>query len=150
MKYILFLSLFSILVLSSCKTIEIPNCVTETNKDLQIRYGNYNTKDNVLIDGYTISSEAIIYRIFSLYDKKLNSQIGTISTDDYCKLINMINKEFIKTQTLNVQADTVRFVELIHPSQDTKLRAAWNPRYEAIGSKGFREIWDFIHYSMQK
>ena len=80
----------------------------------------------------------------------MKSSDFSINSENYCKLLSMIRNEFIKTQTLNVQADTMRYIEFIHPSQSTKLRAAWNPKYEAVGSAGFREIWDFIHHSIEK
>lgn len=136
---------------SKDKKLIISNCVSELNKDAIIRWG-WVYKDEQTEKAYRLDTYGDIYRE---EEQKIiirkgsveelendNSQfIETVSRETYCDIYIKTQKEFIKAQSLFVPADTMIFVQLINPAAGTNLRALWNPKFEAIGSKGFREVW---------
>lgn len=133
------------------KKLVISNCVSEINKNAEIRWGwvydASKTEKAYKLDTHgdieRVPEQKIVVRkgsIETLEDKNAKF-IETVSRETYCDIYVSLQKEFIKTQSLFVPADTMVFIQLINPDAGTNLRALWNPKYEAIGSKGFREVW---------
>lgn len=141
MKYIMFLMLG--FVLMSCNSFK-PTCINDSNKRLTFSFGDFDMKSEQMLNAYQIKSDGKVYKLLN-WQGDCASSVFQLSENDYCTLKKKLEDEIMKTQTLNVQADTVRFVQYLMEGTSNRNRAMWNPRYEAIGSKGYREILDYIH-----
>ncbi len=125
----------------SCRNVKIvpePDCLSKSNKNTTIIWGYYKNKVRIMF-GHKISSSGEIFAFDNI--KQKDSLVCLTSKRNMCDLVKSIQDEFIKTQSLNVPADSVIFIELLNPNTNLRLRAAWNPRLPSIGSKGFRAIW---------
>ncbi len=122
----------------------MPDCISDNLTDLIIRWG-YIILEDKYIEGYELDSFANLYAIKMenlnyIYKKK----IGSYEHTKYCGYLLQIRNEFIKIQTLHSPGDTSRFVEYINQINNTNLRALWNPKFQTVLSKGFREIYDSL------
>ena len=114
------------------------DCLSKSNKNTEIMWGYYKQKERIMF-GHKINSSGDIFAFDNI--KQEDSLLGYTSKNRMCYLVKSIQDEFIKTQSLNVPADSVVFIELFNPNTRVRLKASWNPRLPAIGSKGFRAIW---------
>ncbi len=106
----------------------IANCLNDNTNHILIRWGNYLTKKDKLIDGYMIKSNGIIYRLNKIEDTT-GIEITGINDSLYCLFKNNVEMTIMKNQILNVFADTSRFVFLENPKNQYVFRAFWNPNY---------------------
>lgn len=134
-----------IFLLTSCSTkISRPECINDDLDDLLIRWGKIILEDRY-IEGFEIDSKANLYEIkVKNQDYILKNKKGKIDFTIYCDMLAKIRKEFIEVQALHSPGDTSHFVEYIHNSLNTNLRALWNPKFQTVLSKGFREIYDSL------
>jgi hypothetical protein len=139
-KIILISSLIFIFTLSCTKVKHEPesDCLSKSNKNSEIMWGFYKQKERIMF-GHKISSSGDIFAHDNI--KQKDSLLGFTSKKNMCNLVKSIQDEFIMTQSLNVPADSVVFIELFNPNTRVRLKASWNPRLPSIGSKGFRAIW---------
>lgn len=142
----------------------ISNCVSELNRNAIIKWG-YIYQDSKTEKAYRMDTYGDIYRVdeldinitrehgkanFEIEKNENYNYISNISRENYCNIYVSIQKEFIASQALFVPADTMVFVQLINPDAKVDLRAVWNPKYKAIGSKGFRSVWDKLEAILPK
>ena len=113
-------------------------CINEKSKNIEIKWGFYITETKELY-GFKLDTKGQVFLIDNnLADESL---LLTLNKEEYCDIFISINKEIIKTQTLNVPADTNAFITFNNPDMNYDFRAIWDPNYETIGSEGFREIF---------
>ncbi|MBL7976257.1 MAG: hypothetical protein JNJ85_15175 [Candidatus Kapabacteria bacterium] len=122
------------------------NCITESTKDLLIRWGVYYDSTGTLY-GYEIDANARLWR-YVASTKKSNYErdsIGTVSASQLCFFKDTVRNTFIKIQSLFVPAKTRHFIEYQNPANQVSLRAMWDARYQTYGSKEFRSIFDSLN-----
>jgi len=136
------LFLIIILLLFSCfgvdKVANKSQCIGKENKDVELRWG-YRIKSKNEYFGYTLISNGDVYKQNKF---RMSKKLSHIKPIYYCSLYKKVMAEFLLTQTLNVPADTTVYIEYVHPSKGVRLKAYWNPKFKAVGSKVFREIWN--------
>ena len=144
------LILFSIIIVFSCAgpknqekhTEKAPtDCITDENQDVIISWG-VRVKNKALMRGYKLLTTGEVYRFKSNDTNEI--RINNIQKSLLCLIHRKTRNEFVNVGALNVPADTTLFVIYDHPADKLTLRAQWNPKTPAIGSKGFREIWDLL------
>lgn len=144
------LILFLLLIVVSCSgsrnqeqhTEKAPtDCIDEENQDVVISWGVRITEEN-LMRGYKLLTSGEVYRFTSNDTNEI--RINNIQESLLCLIHRKTTNEFVKVGALNVPADTTLFVIYDHPAKNLTLRAQWNPKTPAIGSKGFRKIWDLL------
>ncbi len=134
-------------MLSCSSKISRPECINEDLEDLLIRWGKL-ILENRYLEGYEIDSKANLYEVkLQNQNYLLKVKKGKIDFATYCGLVSNIRNEFLNVQALHSPGDTSHFVEYINNSLNTYLRALWNPKFQTVLSKGFREIYDSL--SMQ-
>jgi hypothetical protein len=131
------------LSLISCRTT--PDCISEKDRDLKIRWGEVFITQKVF-DGYELDAEAKLYRNSGFTNIKGDDLklLGNVDKELYCTLLLRIRDEFLKVQALNAPGDTSRYVEYIDPANNISVRALWNPRFKTYLSEGFRGIYDSL------
>ncbi len=140
----------SILVITGCKTVQTPSCISDKQKGLIIKWGDYDNEKREFV-GHIMKTDTEIFSVKSAgllgnYDKEASV---SVAGDDYCKILNNIRKEFLSTQTLNSPGDISRIIEFNNPATNVVLRAVWNPKFETFGSKGFRKIYSQLQDILQ-
>ncbi len=144
-NYILNIVLITVFlfITGGCKTAQTPSCLTDKQKGLIIRWGDYDNEKKEF-NGYLLNTDAEYFSVKGggLIGKHDEELLGTIDSDNYCKLFHAIRKEFLATQTLNSPGDISRIIEFNNPTTNVILRAVWNPKFQTFGSKGFRKIYD--------
>ena len=141
-----FLLLFSFL--NSCSTAknEYPPCVTESKKNLIIRFGDLDYKDGT-IRGYQINARAELSAYSSPSGKSSLDEVKIISkipNSDYCYILKNIEQNIIKIQALNQPGDSCRFIEYLNEPSGTDIRAIWNKQFQNYGSREFREMYSIM------
>lgn len=116
------------LIVKQSKPNPIAVCVTESNKGVLIKWGNYLTKKEKLINGFVIKSNGSICRLNNILDTT-GVEILDVNDSIYCTYKNNVEKTIKKNQILNVFADTSRFLIVENPSTQSVFRAFWNPNY---------------------
>jgi hypothetical protein len=141
---LLLILIISALSLYSCKTTEA-TCIKPQTKDQIIRWGEYNAKSG-LVTGYQINTDFMIYRIKMEPPNKdyTLQEIGKIQPLTYCDMVEMIKDEVLKTQALNAPGEQNKFIEYTNPGTKVSSRNVWNVKFNTLGSKGFREIYDSL------
>lgn len=147
-KMVRFNILILIVVLSSCSLFEKDiyedhPCVKEANKELTIEWGYYLRKSN---DFYAFRLNTL--GEISKVSKTKSENLMKIDYDKFCSLYSDINKEILKTQTLNVPRDTNVYVLIKNETLNYQFRALWDPKYETVGSEGFRAIWKSLNSNL--
>lgn len=132
LTFFLLISIFVIAcngtIVKQSKPNPIAVCVPESNKDLVIKWGNYLTKKEKLINGFVIKSNGSICRLENILDTS-GVEILDVSDSVYCIYKNNVDKTIIKNQLLNVFSDTTRFIIVENPKTQYVFRAFWNPNY---------------------
>jgi len=113
-------------------------CINQQSKNVEIEWGYYLSTNKNLF-GFRLNTKCELY----LIDKEdyNGSLLMTLSLDEYCELYSNLNKEILKTQTLNVPRDTNAFIMVKNPDKQYIFRALWDPNFETVGSEGFREVF---------
>ena len=142
--------IFLAILISSCSLFKKDfytnhPCINEKSKNIEIKWGFYIAESKELY-GFKLDTKGQCFLIDK--NKVDESLLLTLSKEEYCDLYFSINKEIIKTQTLNVPADTNAFITFDNPDMNYNFRAIWNPNYETIGSKGFREIFKKLNKAL--
>lgn len=120
-------------------------CVTEARIKVLISWGDYDMKNNKLMNGYAITTDKQVYQLYNLSDS-----IGTVplyKTNDsvYCDMSQKLWNTILEVQKLNVPADTVRFVRYANLATGYQLNGFWNNQLKAIGSKEYREVFSILN-----
>lgn len=143
MKKLFILVIVSILA-ASCQST-VPPCVSESKKDIVIRWGYYNMEKKK-ISAYEITTDAKLHYVES--DTSLlhmtRETLAQLDFNDYCKAQNFTGVVILRTQALNVPAPLTRFVELIDSSKGMGQRGVWNPFHENVGSRQYRLLYDSL------
>jgi hypothetical protein len=97
------------------------------------------------INGWSFDSKSMLYT----YKKNrtgdiTREKITRIPKDKYCSLLSQIKQNILQTQALNAPGELSRFVEYSNSSSNVFIRALWNAKYETVGSKGFRHLYDSL------
>jgi len=144
MKSSLFFIIFSLLI-SCSSTKEEDDCISEARKNVLISWGDYDMKNNRLINGYAVKTDRSIYKLYNLRDS-IGSVVLTKADDSlYCEMNAKLWSTILNVQKLNVPADTVRFVRYSNLSTNMNLNGFWNNRFKAIGSKEYREVFSILN-----
>lgn len=141
-KYLIVLIIF--VVITSCRP-EYPKCIIESKREVIIRWGYHNQKQEK-ISAFEIDSKANLYYIESNttlldFDKLFLDELGH---DEYCEVRNFTNVVIVRTQTLNVPADLNKFVEYRDKSSGIFVRGLWNPAHKTVGSRQYRLLYDSL------
>ena len=147
--------LISLLILASCstsneqgtkskeqrvKTTKSLDCINDDNREVIIRWGTRFKKEGYH-KGYYLNTEGEVFKYSTKKNK--DTRINNIEKDLLCKILTSTQKEFVKVGALNVPADTTVFIFYERPNGN-KLRAMWNPKLLAVGSKGMRNVWSLL------
>lgn len=147
MQKVLIISIMVLLVAcgTTTKTTKT-TCINEKMKDLTLRWGGHNYKTNTL-SGWQIDGSLNVFTFIkdSLNPNFTTQLIGTIDSNKFCEILSKTKKLFVEIQALNSPGDSSHFVEYIHPSTNTNLRAVWNMRFKTFGSTEFRQIFDTLN-----
>lgn len=136
--------IFAIFLISTSCSLFKPDpykdhpCVNDKNKSQTVEWGYYLSESKEFF-GFKLNTLGEIY-----LSSNVNSEeqiIHKISFEEFCKINSELNKEIIKTQTLNVPRDTNAYIIIRNNEINYFFRAAWDPKFETYGSAGFREIW---------
>ena len=148
-------SIFALFAFSNCKSVPTKkdaldhhvntDCIKPGMNDLTIRWGDVilNTGE---IDGWKMDSHGDVFR-FTREELSADTVITKITSIDkarLCGFISQINSEMLKIQALNAPGDISRYVEFFNPETGINFRALWNPKFQTVGSKSFREIYDSL------
>lgn len=135
--------LFFIFLLTSCSLFkkdfydEHP-CISEKTKNIVIEWGYYITETNSIY-GFKLDTKGQVY-IFEKSDLE-GKLLLTLPLNEFCDIYSSVNREILKTQTLSVPSDTNAFIMMKNPDLNYQFRAIWDPRFETVGSQGFRDIF---------
>ncbi|MFA7326199.1 MAG: hypothetical protein WC121_06005 [Candidatus Kapaibacterium sp.] len=140
-----FIIIVLIFLISCGSAKQEAECVTESRIKVLISWGDYDMKNNKLINGYAVTTGKQVYQLFNLSDS-----IGTVplykTTDSvYCEMSQKLWDTILEVQKLNVPADTVRFVRYANLASGYNLNGFWNNRLKAIGSKEYREVFSILN-----
>lgn len=121
------------------------DCIKPGMEKLAITWGDVILKTGE-IDGWRLNAKGEVLRFTreELNSDSIISKTSEIDKSKLCSLISMINSEILKTQALNAPGDISRYVEFYNPETGTNFRAIWNPKFQTVGSKGFRAIYDSL------
>lgn len=133
--------LFLIFVLISCNIFKKDiykdhPCITKNNKDFTIEWGYYLSENR---DFYAFRMNTL--GEISKVSKDTIEQLLKIDYYEFCDLYSEINKEILNTQSLNVPCDTNVYVLVKNETLNYQFRALWDPKFETVGSAGFRDVW---------
>lgn len=146
--FLVIIYLSTSLLLNSCSGVDKnkvkSKCINKENQDVELRWG-YRIKSKNEYFGYTLKTDG---KVFLQNKFKIIRPVSQINQDNYCNLYNDIMSEFNRTQVLNVPADTTVYIEYVHPSRNIRLKAYWNPKFKAIGSKVFRSLWNRLDQAL--
>lgn len=131
--------------LFSCGSFKYPACVTKNKQQIKIRWGNVHLKTNEK-DAFELKATGMVLKVENDGNQKkdIKTEYCRISGEKYCQIMEMLKKEIYKTHTLNSAIELARFVEFYNPVTSTTVRGMWNPKYNTVGSEGFREIYDSL------
>lgn len=143
MKRIFVFIALSIIALS-CKTTS-PPCINEYNAGMTITWGDFDTKTKK-IEGYRLDDAGILYYIKSdsLPNTFITDKLTKTDADEYCKLINFSNSVTRQTQALYAPGEQSKFIDLNVPNTQVFTRAVWNPKFETVGSRRHRLLYDSL------
>jgi hypothetical protein len=144
-KIISYIIIFGlILTISGCCSHK-PDCYSESNKDLKLRWGSLIPKSGK-ITGYQLNYDATLLKIWKNAgnDDFIDSVIAKIDGDRYCKFLIMTRDTILKIQALSEPGDSLYFIEYADPPRNVRMRAMWNPINKTYGSSGFRLIYDSL------
>jgi len=141
--------ILSVLFVAGCGTVSETTrttCLNEKTRDITLRWGGHNYKTNAL-SGWQIDGQLNLYTFLkdSLNPDYKTELIGAVDTNKFCELLKTTKKHFVEIQALHAPGDSSHFVEFIHPSTNTNLRAVWNMRFKTHGSIEFRELFDSLN-----
>lgn len=128
----------------SCSGVDYPHCINEKTENVIISWGDFDTKNNNLILGYALKGNGYVYELVNLKDS-VGTKYEKVSDSLFCKIYRDLKATILKTQKLNVPADTVRFIKYSNPANNYSNTGRWNNRLKAIGSKEYREIFDILN-----
>ncbi len=136
------LSILSIIILiTSCKTVETPNCIKNNSNEMIISWGE--VQKNNIRTYYTVNTNLEIY----LYVQRDNgnpptvAKIGKMTAENYCNLFRELQKTIIQVQALNSPGDVSNFIEINDPKNNMRFKALWNPEFTNKGNKEFKELF---------
>lgn len=117
--------------LASCKVTDQSNCNLSDYKDLEIELGYL--------------SQSSISQYYQLKGNKITNSFNkdTISIEENvaCNLLQKTTQLFLKTQTLNVPADSNHYMIYKNKKSNTDLRALWNPLHNNKGNVEFKALY---------
>ncbi len=137
---LIYIKIFAAFLLSamfiSC-TPQFPDCISEKEKNLKIRWGNYIAAEKK-VTGFDINSLGVITSIPG------NKEVLQMEREYFCEFKSKVQALLLKTQALNVPADTNRFIEFINPDLNVRMRAVWNPNHKNVGNEEFQKLFDSL------
>lgn len=128
-----------------CSSIEYSKCITESRRSVIISWGDYDMKNNKVIHGYAVTTEMKVYSLASLRDSTMGEPVLKTNDSVYCKMTEKLWNTIMEVQTLNVPADTVRFIRYSNPKNNVSVNGFWNNKLKAIGSKEYREVFSILN-----
>lgn len=144
-KKIYFALVFSMAIFfQSCKSVP-PSCINEFNRGIEVTWGDFNAKSKT-IEGYRLDDSGNLHYIKSdsLPNTFITEKIIKSNSDEYCKIIHFVNYVTRQTQALYAPGETSKFIDLTIPNTQVFTRAVWNPKFETIGSRRHRLLYDSL------
>lgn len=145
--------IFGFLMMPGCKSSdnaekkvsEKPKCVGEKNKNLIIRWGDYDTYRLTTI-GYQLTSDCRLVAVKKEINDKdyITEYIKTLDPDRYCEIMRLATMAVVAVPTLNAPAEKVNFVEYINEPLNVYNKAQWNPAFDNKGNKVYKALFDTL------
>ena len=133
------------LVTLGCSSVEYSSCISESRRSVIISWGDYDMQNNKVIHGYAVTTDMKVYSLASLRDSTMGEPIMQASDSVYCAMTEKLWETILEVQTLNVPADTVRFIRYSNPKNKVSVNGLWNNKLKAIGSKEYREVFSILN-----
>jgi hypothetical protein len=128
------------ILLASCKTQEVQECNINLYDGITLEWGYYISKLNKS-EYFSLSNNQIINHNLNINNNtNILSQIK-ISKNLNCYILSKATNLFLKTQTLNVPADSNHFMIYRNHNSGVELRFLWNPLHTNKGNQEFKELY---------
>lgn len=141
MKNPILILLSILLLITSCRTVQSPNCIKNNSKEMIISWGEVHK--NNLRTYYSVNTNLEIHLYVQRDDGNppTISRIGKMSEEDYCNLFRELQKTIMQVQALNSPGDISNFIEINDPKNNFNFKALWNPEFTNKGNKEFKELF---------
>lgn len=131
--------ILSLVLLFGCAT-KLPYCIGKGSENLKLSWGILYPSKNTY-EKFVLTTDRKIK--FFTPEKKENT-VRKLSEEEYCNLLDKIQKTILQTQVINEIGDTLNFVEYESPEKNVIVRAIWNPRFKTKNSIHFRKLFDTL------
>ncbi len=138
-----FTFLFFSLIITSCSSVKMPNCVGKQDKDLIIRWGEIYNKQKITTQ-YELHTNLDVFLIIQREEspEPKIQKIGKFNDSLYCNLLVKLRNAIIEVQSLNSPGDEVsNFMEYLDKPNNAHFRATWNPIFTNKGNELFKKIF---------
>jgi hypothetical protein len=133
------------LITLGCSSLDYSRCISESRRSVIISWGDYDMKNSKVIHGYAVTTEMKVYNLASLRDSTVGEPALMTTDSVYCEMTEKLWETILEVQTLNVPADTVRFIRYSNPKNNVSVNGLWNNKLKAIGSKEYREVFSILN-----
>ncbi len=131
--------LLCLVLLCSCST-NLPYCIGKGSENLKISWGTIYPSKNTY-EKFILTTNRKIK--FLSIEGKVNT-VRKLTEEEYCNLLDKIQKTILQTQVINEVGDTLNFVEYESSASNVIVRAIWNPRFKTKNSIHFRDLFDTL------